>query len=230
MNDNDLERRLRSESGPREEGYRAVPLPDAPGEQPGRPHPNRLLRAGLVIATVGAGVLAVAAASALLTPGQPNQGVGEGATLTPSPSPSASPSAPADCQPVDLALTAEPWGGAAGSRGTVVTVSLADGRYPCIVQRNVAATIRDADGTALVSAVVDMIYDPVVLDPGDEYTVGVAWSNWCDGSAAEPVTLVLSSGAVEFPLDVPAGADPVPPCMGENAESTLSVTQLQPAD
>jgi hypothetical protein len=111
----------------------------------------------------------------------------------------------------------------------VVTIQLADGRYPCIVQRNIGASIDDANGTTLVSAVVLMIYDPVVLNPGDEFTVGVAWSNWCAGTVAEPVSLALSSGGVELPVDVPDGTDPVPPCLGENMPSDLTVTGLQPA-
>ena len=228
MNDNDLERRLRAESGPREQGYLAVPLPEAFGSLPAAPRRGRAKRGVLVVGAVAAGVLAVAAVSALMTPGTQND-VGAGGDETATPVASTSPRQPTDCQAMDVALTAEPWGGAAGSRGTVVTVRLVDGRYPCIVQRHIGASIQDANGTTLVSAVVPMIYDPVVLNPGDQFSVGVAWSNWCDGTVAEPVSLALASGGEEFPVDVPGGTDPVPPCLGEDMPSDLTVTRLEPA-
>jgi hypothetical protein len=227
MNDNDLERRLRSETGPREGGYRAVPLPDAPDSPARASKGGRLMQAGLVLATVGAGVVAVLAASALMSPDAPNGGVGAGGTSTPQAT--ATPREPAACQPADLGLTAEPWGGAAGSRGTVVTISLADGRYACYLQRHIGGEIWDADGKPLVGAYVPAIYDPVPVNPNDVFTVGVSWSNWCGDDVAEPVALRLSSDRAAFPVEVPDGADPVPPCMGENQDSTLNVTELQPA-
>jgi hypothetical protein len=185
------------------------------------------MRGALVLGTVAAGVLAVLVASALISPDAPSGGVGAGGEQTATPSASTSPRQPGDCQPADLVLAAEPWGGAAGSRGTVVTITLVDGRYPCLVQRAVGGSIRDANGTILVSAVVPLIYDPVVVNPGDAFDVGVSWSNWCEGSVAEPVSLSISSGGIEFPVDVPGGADPVPPCLGENQPTNLNVTGLQ---
>src|SRR6187402_722919 len=124
MNDNDLERRLRAETGPREQGYAPSQLPETPDAAPGAPRRSHFMRGALVLGTVAAGVLAVLAASALMSPGAPNGGVGAGGTSTSEAT--ASPREPAACQPMDLELTAEPWGGAAGSRGTVVTISLAD--------------------------------------------------------------------------------------------------------
>ena len=121
MSDNDLERRLRSESGPREQGYAPSPLPEAPDAAAGAPRRGGMMRGALVLGTVAAGVLAVLAASALMSPGAPNGGVGAGETSTPRAT--ASPPEPAACQPIDLEMVAEPWGGAAGSRGTVVTIS-----------------------------------------------------------------------------------------------------------
>jgi hypothetical protein len=229
MNNDDLERRLRDEHGPREAGYVSTPLADAPDGSPRSPHGGRTMRGALILGSVAAGVLAVAAASALLSPGTPEGGFGAGSSEPTTPTVSASPPAPLDCQSMDLALTAEPWGAAAGSRGTVVTVRLADGRYPCFVQRNVGASIRDANGEVLVSAYVPMIYDPVTLNPGDEFTVGIAWSNWCAGDVAEPVSLSvgLSAGSEDVVVPVPHGADPVPPCLGENEPSNLSSTGLQ---
>ena len=227
MNDNDLERRLRTESGPREGGYVPSQLPSTIDPPPSR-GASRTLRAAVLVGAVAAGALAVAAVSALIDGGSPDGGVGSGTTATPSAS--ASPFEPADCQPLDLQLAAEPWTGAAGSRGTVVAITLADGRYPCILQQHVGAEIADAEGTVLTSAVIPMIYAPVQLDPAAEFTVGVSWSNWCDAEVAEPVSLAIVSGGVYFPVEVPDGADPVPPCLGENMPTTLNVTELQTTD
>lgn len=227
MNNNDLERRLRSESGPREQGYRGSPLPDALDMAPQTPRRSGLMRSALILSTVAAGVLAVIAFSVLMTPDTSDGGVG--ANESTSPSASASSPEPAACQPIDLALTAEPWGGAAGSRGTAVTITLADGRYACYLQRHMGGEIWDATDKPLVGAYVPAVHDPVVVQPGDVFTVGVSWSNWCGNAVAGPVSLRLSSDRAEFPVDVPAGADPVPPCMGENQESALNVTELQPA-
>ena len=229
MSNDDLERRLRTESGPREQGYAPTPLPDAPGALPPARRPRRAMQGALVLATVGAGVLAVAAVSALMSPGAPGGGVGEGGDPTVTPVATTSPRLPTDCQPADLELTAEPWGGAAGSRGTVVTIGLADGRYPCIVQRHIGGAIADANGETLVAAVVPLIYDPVLIEPDSAFTVGVSWTNWCGAEVARPVSLTLGFSP-PLPVEVPAGTDPVPPCMGENAESALNVTQVQPAD
>ncbi len=223
MNDHDLERRLRSETGPREDGYRAVPLPDDPGSQSGAPRRSRMLQAGLVLATVGAGVLAVAAANALLTPGTPNSGVGQG-TATPTPVPSTGPVTPTACQPADLVLTAEPWGGAAGSRGTVVTIRLADGRYPCFFADEPGAQLMTGD--EVVVAIDGLNARSSAFNQGDQRTVAVSWSNWCGREITGPVTLALRSGGVAFPVDVPEGADPVPPCNGETRQSVLNVSVL----
>jgi len=227
MNDNDLERRLRAETGPREQGYAPSQLPETLDAAPGAPRRSHFMRGALVLGTVAAGVLAVLAASALMSPGAPNGGVGAGGTSTSEAT--ASPREPAACQPMDLELTAEPWGGAAGSRGTVVTISLADGRYACYLQRHIGGEIWDADGKPLVGAYVPAIHDPVPVNPHDVFIVGVSWSNWCGDDVAEPVALRLSSDRAEFPVEVPDGADPVPPCMGENQNSTLNVTDMQPA-
>ena len=225
MNDNDLERRLRSETGPREEGYRAVPLPDAPGPPSRAPKGGRLMQAGLLLATVGAGVLAVAAASALLNPGTPNGGVGQGsASPTPTSVPSTGPVTPTDCQPADVELTAEPWGGAAGSRGTIVTIRLAEGRYPCLFADEPGAQLMM--GVAVVVSIDGLQAQTSAMNQGDERSVAVTWSNWCGREITGPLTLALRSGGVAFPVDVPDGANPVPPCNGENAPSVLNVSLL----
>jgi hypothetical protein len=131
-----------------------------------------------------------------------------------------------------VTLAAEPWGGAAGSRGTVVTVSLADGRPTCTMSHGVAGTIADAHGTELISSLLLAFWSqPVLLAPGSAYTIGVAWSNWCADAPAEPISLSIRdpNWPAAVPVTIPAGGiDPVPPCMGSNEPGSLSLTYLQP--
>jgi hypothetical protein len=225
MNDSDLERDLRSQRGPREEGYHPIGLPMTLDEAP--PRASRLSglsRAALFGGVAIAGALAVALVAGIFSGPGPDVGSG-------SESPSAAASSPAvgACAPMDVALSAEAWGGAAGSRGTVVTVTLADGRYPCALGGRVAGLISDANGAVLVSGQSEAAA-PVNLEPVGSFTVGVAWSNWCGADPAAPVNLALKfeGWATAVSVNTPGDA-PVPPCNGPGAPSSLSVTGLEPA-
>ena len=225
MSDNDLERDLRSQRGPREEGYAPAGLPMTLEDRPARAaRLSRLPRAAMFAGVAIAGALAVALVAGIFSGSGPDVGSG-------SESPSAAASAPAvgDCVPMDVAFSAEPWGGAAGSRGTVVTVSLADGRYPCALGGRVAGLISDANGAVLVSG-QSAAAAAVNLEPDGSFTVGVAWSNWCGADPAAPVSLSLKfeGWAAAVPVNTPTDA-PVPPCNGAGAPSSLSVTGLEPA-
>jgi hypothetical protein len=135
-----------------------------------------------------------------------------------------------------VSLVAEPWGGAAGSRGTVVTVTLAGGREACTLGKGLAAEITDANGSVLVTTEAAEPGGPVSLEPGASFTVGITWSNWCGAAPAAPVTLALKmSGWESFAavslaaVSIPIGAgDPVPPCMGSTQPTVLSWTGLEP--
>lgn len=227
MNDHDLERSLRTQRGPREEGYTPARLPMTPEEATTRSGRSpRLPRALMLVGAGAAGALAVAAAAVLFS-GQ-NPGVGSGAG-----SPSARPSAPVDalCGAADLLLTAEPWGGAAGSRGTVVTIAVADGHSACLLTKGVSARVEDADGTVLVESASGAVGESVELGPGGGYTIGVAWSNWCGSPPVAPVALSIRFAPWPTFVAVDAasgGIDPVPPCNG-NGPSNLSLRGLQPA-
>lgn len=239
MGHEDLERRLRTEGGPREAGYQPVDLPatlDGGGRPPGRVPP--LVRAGLVTAVAAAAVLTVVALGGLLS-GGPLVGdevaSASPSSVTASPSASAEPSAtpvPAigACQVDDLGLAAEAWGGAAGSRGTSASVTLAAGADPCELAQHVSGRVVDGNGVVLVEADAIDGASPLSLDPGSRYAIGVSWSNWCGPDPLEPLGLELAVGGDAWTA-VPAsgdGAIPVPPCMGDG-DSTLSVTEIQPA-
>ncbi|HEY8177069.1 MAG TPA: hypothetical protein VIH19_00555 [Candidatus Limnocylindria bacterium] len=223
MNDNDLERRLRAESGPREQGYLPSKLPATVESAPER-RPSRALRLAILVPAVVAGVAVVAVAAAVLNGSGPD-GVGGGGT--PTPLASSSPPEVTYCQQQDVTFEAEAWGGAAGSRGTVVTVRLADGRYPCRFAPVPGARI-DVRGATLVESETAGMDATRTLDAGMPAEFSVTWSNWC-GELHDSVDLVVLSGGIEFPVAVPQGIGAMPPCMGENTPSTLSVTDLSPA-
>ncbi|TMB57977.1 MAG: hypothetical protein E6J47_01050 [Chloroflexi bacterium] len=220
MSDNDLERKLRSQPGPREEGYTPTRLPMSLEEARNRrSSPTPLVRGGLFAGAAVAGVLAVAVAAVVLS-GPPDHGVGSGPSASPSGEPSGSSRA---CAPEDVTLSAEPWGGAAGSRGTIVTATLSPGRDGCQIASEPAAQITDAAGTVLVSSPPDATPGTVSLLAGHPESLSVVWSNWCgDRPQAEPLTLSIDLGLGSMmPVPVPAGGDdPVPPCSGSGS-STL---------
>jgi hypothetical protein len=235
MSQDDLERRLRTEIGPREHGYEQVPLP-ATLEPQGAGGSSGLRRVAVLVPAAAAGIVTVAVASIMLASG-PGPGTGTG---VPSPPEDPGPSAarPEACTPEEVALTAEPWGAAAGSRGTVVTVMYRGSRHQCELESGIGAQVVDASGNVVVlreprpqEPTVDLWGARAALLGWDGgYTLGVVWSNWCDDRPAEPVRLMLLVPGWDAPAEVSigsGGADPVPPCLGEGQPSQLSVTDPQ---
>ena len=230
MTDNDLERRLRAETGPIEQGYVPSQLPttlDAESER----RPSRAARLAVLVPAVVAGVVVVAVATLVLSSNLDDGGIAAGGSPTPTASPfgptySASPSSPdpTSCQVSKVELTAEEWGGAAGSRGTVVTVRPNPGAAGCQLPLKMNVTIRDAAGSVVASgSAPELGADSVPLLRG--LAITVLWSNWCGPSIADPVTMEIQFDGWSAPaaVDVAAGGDsPVPPCMGEG-ETHLSV-------
>ena len=229
MNDNELERRLRSESGPREQGYEARALPASPESKENRRRGN-VLRVAVIAPAVAAGIMAVAIGGALLSaPRGSNNGVGEGPTSTPTPLPRYD-GERANCIDGDLVFAVEPWGGAAGSRGTTVTATLKDGRTPCPVSTFVTARIVDSDGevVAAMEPYTLQVRPRVLLRPEDSLSFGVSWSNWCDDAPNVPLALEFVVGPSQETFSVPPVL--VPPCVGGGEASVLNVTELQPAN
>ncbi len=231
MNDNDLERDLRTQRGPREEGYVPARLPMALDDAAAAgPRPSRVPRAAMLVAAGVAGALAVAIAAGVFS--GPAPGVGANGSTSPSAEASTPAAGGGACGPQDVSMNGEPWGGAAGSRGTVVTVALAEGRDACQLGKGLAAQITDANGSVLVMSGPSAAGGPVALAPGDSYTIGISWSNWCAAAPAAPVSLALKmSGWDAFATVNVAngGLDPVPPCMGSAEPTVLTWSGLEPA-
>jgi hypothetical protein len=242
-----LEHRLRTEPMPDEPHYLARPLPATVAEaraglerrRSGSPAAWLALAAAATVAVI---VVALVVIPASLPDRNPS---GEGsdptpAVDTPSPTsaPASAPTAPADttCAAGNLVFRPEAWGGAAGSRGTSLSILLVDGAAPCDLSTTVSARILDGSGTVLVSGVSEA-GAVVRLEPGASYAVGIAWSNWCDPEPQPALRWDVRFGDGEW-IDVIEEASierpgidpsvPVPPCMGEGG-TNLSVTGLQPA-
>lgn len=229
MNDNDLERDLRSQRGPREAGYKPAVLPTALGDAPAPgATPSGLGRAGMFVGVAVAGALAVAVVAGILSGSAPD-GIGSTGSATPSAGVSTAPSAgDAPCDSGDFSqIGTEPWGGAAGSRGTVVTITTDPAGRGCLLETPVAAHINDAEGALLVGgASADSRL--VSLRPGDSFAIGLRWSNWCGSTPAAPLSVVLEFNGWSgmLPVMLPGGG--VPPCSGSTQPSSLTVTDVQP--
>ena len=232
MNNDDLERQLRAQAGPREAGYQPAVLPATIEGEPSRP--SRTLRLAVLVPAALAGVAVVLVAGLLLSQNAP-RGVGSGVspTITPSVQPTASESGPTACLPSHPMIWADPWGGAAGSRGTVVYIRVPDGP-PCQASVEVTARVTDRNGaTVVVGRPGDgraLSGKVEVLELGKTFGITVLWSNWCGDEPASPLRLSIRlAGWTDFvPVTVAAGGiDPVPPCNGGN-ETVFSVSDLQP--
>ncbi len=244
MGHDDLERRLRTEQGPREDGYRPARLPADLGPRRRRAAGMPLLRWSLLGGAAVAAVLVVATAAALFSPSgdvgstvSPSSTPTRAAEPTPTAAVTAAPSGElAACTSADFAVSTNPWGAAAGSRGTNVVLRLVDGAAPCTLDGAPAAGIDDASGQALVRT-TPVSSSPLVLHPGEMVTVGISWSNWCQDPPAAPLGawMVLSGtgdepGADRIPLLASDGGEvPVPPCMAAAGDpGSMGITTFQP--
>jgi hypothetical protein len=226
MNDNDPERRLRAEVGPREHGYVPIRLPASLHADGSGRRPSVLMRTAVLLPAAAAGILVVALVGAVLS-GNGRIGLGSGSGSASPGGSGGSSSGLADCRPGDLQLDAEPWGGAAGSRGTVVTVGLAAGHSACRLIGHPGARVLDANARTVVSAEPSGTAALSVNGEG-RAQLYIEWSNWCGGQVEEPVSLQIVYGTQAFPLDVPSGTDAVPPCLG-GEPTHLFITEERPA-
>ena len=220
MNRDQIERALR-DPGPREAGYVEQPL--RLGSPPER---GSLLQTTFRIASFGAVAVAGAAVALLLTRGSLFAPTAPGAgTTTPTATPA---SANRACSNTDLAWTADPWGGAAGSRGTTVTIRGVSSLIGCRIVGSAGLVLRDANGAVLVQGM--SAASAVDVKAGSLFRMGIMWSNWCGSAPASPLTLSLTlpGGEAAAPLPVPGTIDGEF-CNGPGQASSLTGTDFQPA-
>ena len=230
-----LERGLR-ERGPRELGASIPPLPSDVDEARARlraidRHRGLRALAGGVLATgatLATAAAAVVLAMTLTTHPTPSPGLLPGATGSPTGTTAQSPGGSAACAPGDLSAVAEPWGAAAGSRGTLVTVTNTS---------DLACSVSGSPGARLASGGTVLAETPahpstskgLRLSSGASAVTSITWSNWCESDPAQPIgmTLVLPGGDLTVTPD-PASPDVlVPPCMGSNDRNVLSTIDFQ---
>jgi hypothetical protein len=229
MNNDDLERQLRTQAGPREHGYQPTPIPADLSRD------SRRSRMGTTstIVLVGATVVAAAALAIVVTrlPQGAPSGVGSGGSAEASPSPQPTSTAPQTvaCTAEDFAWSTDPWDAAAGSRGTTVLLRGVTSLGGCRIDGTVSVEIRDADGGTLVTGTA---ISRQRATAGDVFEIGIAWSNWCGADPAQPLSAVLQlpGDGTEVPLISSGGEILVPPCNGEAQPTNLSVTEIQPSD
>jgi len=240
MNRDRIERALR-EPGPRERGYSQEALPGTAAELRARvPRRNRLVMSAGALGGFAAAVAAGAVIAVVLSRGVAS-GPGTGGTvsrptptptavLTPAPTPTSSPAPVAACRAGDFAWNGDPWGGAAGSRGTTVLARAVATLAPCELHGEATLTLRDAKGVVLATGHTAATNTRV--DAGQVFQVGVSWSNWCGSEPAQSITLALTlpGDTTEVPLIPSGGAMSVPPCNGPGQPTVLGGTNFQPSD
>jgi hypothetical protein len=238
MNRDRIERALR-EPGPRERGYSPEALPATAAELRARVPRRR----GLLLSAGGLGGLAAAVAAGAVVavvltrgfaPAPGNPGTGSNPTptptLAPTPAPTASPATVAACRAGDFAWSSDAWGGAMGSRGTIILARGVTSLQPCVIRGEAILTLRDANGTRLLTA--HAAATDASVSAGKLFQMGVTWSNWCGNDPAQPIslTLVLPGDTLPVPVIPASGSILVPPCNGAAQASSLSGTGFQPSD
>lgn len=163
------------------------------------------------------------AASPSIAPASPSPSSAE------SPSGAASPGGGAACSADAIVATAAPWGGAAGSRGTDVTL-VNHGATACVLPAGPQVAVVDSGGNVLAQSRQPTGTGGTTVQPNQAVAFSVLFGNWCNQSVSLPlrVRLALTSGAVDIAgSSLPTMAD-LPPCNGPGEPPSLSATEWQP--
>ncbi len=228
MNHDQIERSLH-EPGPREQGYEPVALPaEALDPRPVGGWKGPLWAVGR-LAMLAAAVAGGAALAIMLTrsPAPAGGGVGAGETSS-SPAASQAPTPTSACRSEDFAWTTDPWGGAAGSRGTTVVARGVSSLGECVIHGEAALMLSDASGHTLLAS--RSASTAITVHAGTLLEIGISWSNWCGSDPTAPLSLSLTLPGDTQPVPVLASdgaAIPVPPCLGQGQPSVLNATDFQ---
>lgn len=180
--------------------------------------------------------LLVALASAFVTAcGNPvTPSPSEPASPSPSVTASASPAPPsasavAACVATDVVATGGPWGGAAGSRGSDVTVENR-GSAPCLLPAGPTVALVDQAGAAILTSSPTLAGAGPELPAGGSIGFSLLLGNWCDDAVSLPLRLrlALASDGIDINDLVVATLDDLPPCNGPGQPATLSTTDWAP--
>ena len=228
MNRDQIQRSLR-QPGPLEQGYQPVAIPADLADARRRRGPNGRLMAVGQLGMVAAAVVAGAAIAVVLTrlPAPGGNGAGAG---VPTPSTAASHTqTAAACRAEDFAWSTDPWGGAAGSRGTTVLARGVTSLAGCEIRGSATLVLSDGNGHTLLSATSPA--STVSVGAGTLLEIGISWSNWCAADPAAPLalSLTLPGDTNSVPLVASAGGIQVPPCNGQGQPSVLNATDFQPS-
>jgi len=226
--DDQIERALR-EPGPREHGYVPIGLPATADEARGRlSRRSRMLQSVMPLGGLAAAVAAGAVIAIVLSRGITPTPGSNGPAASPSPTPSPAPTGA--CGAGDFAWTSDSWGGAAGSRGTIVVARAVTSLAPCVIHGRATLTLRDANGTLLITG--QTAPTDIKVNAGMQVEVGVTWSNWCGAEPAQPMSLQLTLPGDSTPVPlVPANDHGLAfqTCNGPGQPSTLGGTNFQPS-
>lgn len=187
---------------------------------------SRSRRLGLVVVLASA---FVTACGNPVTP-SPSEPASPSPSVSASPSPaSPSASAVAACAGTDVVATGGPWGGAAGSRGSDVTVENR-GSSPCLLPAGPTVALVDQAGTAILTSSPTLAGAGPELSAGGSIGFSLLLGNWCDETVSLPLRLrlALASDGIDINELVVATLDDLPPCNGPGQPATLSTTDWAP--
>ena len=146
------------------------------------------------------------------------------------------PTGSAACTGADLKASHGGLGGSSATRSASVLVTNKS-RVTCTLRGRPGVRLLNGKNKILLdSATIKGIGGPkvragdpiVVLGPGDEVSIDVAWTNWCSSQPARPLTvnLVLTDrgGLLKVTKAKSSGEDDAPKCVAKSAGSELRVT------
>ena len=229
MNRDAIERSLR-QPGPLEDAYRPIAVPthvaDARRAHGWRGSLLAVGQAGAVVAAIAGGT----ALAILLTHSSPPGGNGVGAGVpTPTQVASSAPASGGACTADDFAWSTDPWGAAAGSRGTTVVARGVTSLAGCEIRGSASLELKDGSGTTLLSGT--SAPSTVSVHAGTLLEIGITWSNWCGSVPTGPLalSLTLPGDTLAVPVIASQGDIVVPPCLGAGQPSALGATDFQPS-
>jgi hypothetical protein len=204
-----------------------------------QPHPNRSTSRTIaysgyrpptaiaVLALLGALVVAACGNTPSPSPSAP-PAVTPAASVAPSSAAPSASAAEAACASADIATTSDPWGGAAGSRGSEITIENR-GAAACLLPAAPSIALLDAGGAVLLSTPARAGSGPS-LAPNGKASFALVFGNWCSQSATLPlhVRLALASDVVDIGSLAIGSTDELPPCNGPGQPASLSTTDWQP--